>query len=263
MVMRLGLGTGAVIARVSRGAGFIATIMPDEAIPAGTLVELRITAAGYAATWVADTSSGSITWTVPAADTATVPDGSWAEIWVTYDGVEPIRWLCGPADTSCQHAGGILASGSTALPGVDGTSHEVLVVPGPEGKPGSVSGTVPRTVSTLVAATVINGHMAITTNASGQAIPASSTDPTHAHRPLWVALGSALAGGDVQAVSSGEITEPSWSWTPGVLVYLGTSGALVQDPPRAVNGDAFHVVIGYAASPTSLQVERGPSIILI
>lgn len=112
---------------------------------------------------------------------------------------------------------------------------------------------------TVVASTVLSGHRAVTPAANGQVGYASNDNAAHLHAPLWITLGAASSGGEVQVMKAGPITEPSWTWTPGAPVYLGTNGTLTQTAP-ALPGAVFLAQLGVATSATTLHVDRVPSI---
>jgi hypothetical protein len=48
------------------------------------------------------------------------------------------------------------------------------------------------------------------------------------------------------------MTEPSWDWTPGLPLYVGPDGILVQSPPAS----GFIREIGLAVSPTSIVIRH-------
>lgn len=49
---------------------------------------------------------------------------------------------------------------------------------------------------------------------------------------------------------AGDVTEPSWSWTPEAPVFLGSNGQLTQAPPD--DSAAFTLCVGFAATTTTL-----------
>lgn len=130
----------------------------------------------------------------------------------------------------------------------------VLPISGPAGPAGP---TGDATV-TMTAGMTISGHRVVTQQSDGTAIYADATNPSHVSVPLWLTLGAAVSGDQVTAQASGEVTEPSWTWTPGPI-YLSTSGQITQTVPAS---PAFLAQIGYATSSTSVVLDRWPSIIL-
>lgn len=137
------------------------------------------------------------------------------------------------------------------------TPSEVLVfpAPGPPGQTGPAGGTSIQ----LTAGAVLSGHRLVTRQADGTAVYADNTTVADISAPLWLTLGSALSGAQVDCQALGVVDEPSWSWTPGPL-YLGANGVLVQSVPAA---PAFLCQVGYATSPTSIVLNRYPSIRLV
>lgn len=114
---------------------------------------------------------------------------------------------------------------------------------------------------TEIAATALSGHRVVTRQPDGTVGYASNDDPADVTAPLWVTTGAATSGASVTVVAYGVIDEPSWAWTPG-SIYLGAGGLITQTPP-VKPGALFVAQIGFATSPTSVFVERSPSITLV
>lgn len=132
-----------------------------------------------------------------------------------------------------------VVAGSTSL-GIIG-----IGIPGPRGS----SGTGASPVSVFIAGEALGGHRVVRTNASGEAIYASNTDPD-SQSILGMTTGAAVLGDEVSVLRLGPITEPSWSWAPTAPVYLGTNGGLTQVYP----GSGLIVIIGVALTATSMFV---------
>ena len=122
-------------------------------------------------------------------------------------------------------------------------------VPGPD-----------ASVAVKTCATAISGHAAVIVNSSGQLEYASNSLPSHSYRYLGITEGAAVSGATAKVRSFGELTEPSWSWTPDLPVYLGVGGGLTQTPPSA---PAFSLVVGFPATPTTLLIQRRDPIVLV
>lgn len=122
--------------------------------------------------------------------------------------------------------------------------------PGPAGPGGSIS-------HTETASTAIGGHRAIINTAAGVAY-ADASDPTHIARVVGVTTSAAASGAIVSFQASGNITEPSWTWTPDGDIYLGLNGLLTQSIPGTA---AFAQRLGFALSPTEMWVELGEPIV--
>jgi hypothetical protein len=126
---------------------------------------------------------------------------------------------------------------------------------GPQGIPGDTG------VVTLPAGGTLSGHRLVTRQPDGSLAYADNATVAHVHVPLWLTLGAAVSGAQVNVQAAGIVTEPSWSWPPGPL-YLGTNGQLTQTVPTSP-GAAFSVQVGYATSATSIVLDRQPSLVLI
>lgn len=138
--------------------------------------------------------------------------------------------------------------------GADTPGPKVIEVgtPGPAGPPGpSGSEAVQR-----VAGADLGGHRLVRTLADGSVDYVDNTNVLHGDDTLGVTTGAALTGAPATIQTSGALTEPSWSWTPGEPIFAGTNGQLTQTPPVA----AFSQVVGFAATPTSMVVAIQPSI---
>lgn len=75
--------------------------------------------------------------------------------------------------------------------------------------------------------------------------------------PLGVTTTAAVMGDKVNVVLSGEVTDPSWTWTPGQPVLLGTLGTLTQ-----VTTSDFVLSVGIALTATTIHVRITPPIIV-
>jgi hypothetical protein len=101
------------------------------------------------------------------------------------------------------------------------------------------------------AAETIHGHRAVLALADG-VHHASSDEVGHAPGVLGIAANSASPGDPVRVRTTGPMTEPSWAWTPGLPLYVGPDGVLVQSPPAS----GFIREIGLAVSPTSIVIRH-------
>jgi len=98
----------------------------------------------------------------------------------------------------------------------------------------------------------LSGHRIVSPRSDGTVEYADNATSTHANRPFWMTSGAATSGAAVTVVAYGEITEPSWSWTPGAAVYLATNGTLTQTAPVA---PAFLLQVGTAQAPTVMFID--------
>lgn len=126
--------------------------------------------------------------------------------------------------------------------------------PGPPGPPGPGA----SITSTVIAGETLSGHRAVTVHLDGMAYYASNDDLGDATRQVWLTLGAALTGTDVEIQPLGVITEPSWNWTDDP-VFLGVSGVLTQVPPTS---PAFMIQLGQPTGPTTLMFNPRTPIVL-
>ena len=126
---------------------------------------------------------------------------------------------------------------------------------GPAGPAGGATYTYPAGTG------AISGHRVVTLDSGHNAIYASNDTLAHANKLLGVTLNAALASDPVNVQRLGELTEPSWNWTPDLPVYLGKNGHLTQTPPSAADS-VFSVVVGFPVTSTTLFVSIGNPIIL-
>jgi len=125
---------------------------------------------------------------------------------------------------------------------------------GPQG-PQGLSG---ASVSLYPAAVPVSGHAAIVLNATGQALPADASDPTH-FAVAGVTVGAATAGDNVEVQNSGVLEHSGWTFTAGLPVFLGLAGAITQVLPPGV---VFSKVLGVAVSPTRISLDFQPAIFI-
>jgi len=107
------------------------------------------------------------------------------------------------------------------------------------------------------AVTDVSGHRVMKI-AIGGVTYASSDDITAANLVLGITIGSAVAGAIVDVQLSGELTEPSWNWTPGLPVFCGISGYLTQDVPTS----GFVIIVGQVTTPQTIIVTIKTPIII-
>lgn len=123
----------------------------------------------------------------------------------------------------------------------------VIGTTGPPGPAGAAAGRV-----AAVAGQALSGHRVVTFDSSGLAVYADNATASHAWASVGVTTAAAASGSVVEVAVTGEIIEPSWSWAPGLPVFVGANGALTQTAPQAAG--VFCRVIGAAKNATSLLV---------
>ncbi len=85
---------------------------------------------------------------------------------------------------------------------------------------------------TKTAGTILGGNRAVKIDtATGRAIYADYTDINEAELVLGVTTAAAAALAPVTVMMVGQMIEPSWTWTPGLPIYLGATGLLTQTAP--------------------------------
>jgi len=104
----------------------------------------------------------------------------------------------------------------------------------------------------------VSGHRILTTDSSGQVIYADAGTVAHANRIIGMATQAAGAGEALLVQTEGEHDEPSWSWTPGDRLYLGTNGAIQSTAPAS----GFVCQIGWAETATKVVIQIGQSLVL-
>ena len=121
--------------------------------------------------------------------------------------------------------------------------------PGPSGSAGT----------NLTSDIAISGHKVLVRTPTGLT-NASCDNPVHQATVIGVSLNAAAPGDPVTVISYGEITEPTWNWTPLLPVFLGLNGILTQIAPTTPG--YFSLIVGFAVSAHVLFVSLGEAIAL-
>lgn len=109
----------------------------------------------------------------------------------------------------------------------------------------------------LTAGQDVLAYTVITTNLSGQAVPASADNLNHINRIIGVSQTSATTGQTTSVRKTGVLTNQGWNFTPNQLLYLGLNGDIVTNP----NLGAFSTYIGYALTANKILINIGRSIV--
>lgn len=128
---------------------------------------------------------------------------------------------------------------------------------GPPGLNGSGSDTV---TSNRTTAAAISGHRVVKLLEDGTVDYADASDFDDASIVLGLTLGAAIMGASIQVREHGLVTEGSWTWTPGLPVWLGATGHLTQTPPVAPA--AFSLAIGSAIAADTVFIRIEPVVLL-
>lgn len=99
-----------------------------------------------------------------------------------------------------------------------------------------------------IAGQALSGQRAVRHDATGLVVHGDPRSAVGA-QIIGVSVGAALMGAPVSVLSSGEMTEPSWTWSAGPI-FLGANGMLTQSAPAT----GILVVVGYAAGPIKMVV---------
>ncbi len=112
---------------------------------------------------------------------------------------------------------------------------------------GTVNITQIGNTETVVAAEALGGHRAVTVDG----YYAGNNIAGHAGKILGITTGAASAGAVATVQTHGKLTEPSWNWLVGSMVFLSTNGQLTQTPPT----DGFRIILGRPVTATTLFVD--------
>lgn len=115
------------------------------------------------------------------------------------------------------------------------------------GPPGSGASAGP--LIACIAGEAVGGHRVVAIRTDGKAYHVSPSD-AEADSVAGLTTGAAILGDIVSITAGGEVSEPSWSWTPG-SVWLGANGTMTQTVPTS----GAIVRIGTALSATAIYVE--------
>lgn len=138
----------------------------------------------------------------------------------------------------------------------DGSSGQVLMRSNNVGRPLELVWATPGEANptTYIAAENLSPRRIVVLTAPGAVAYASNTVAPHADMIFGMTKGSAIMGDQVQISRKGEeISEPSWAWIPGQILFLGTNGVLIQSEP--VSPALFSLIVGFATSPTTILLD--------
>lgn len=136
----------------------------------------------------------------------------------------------------------------------------VITTAAEQGPPGPVGpiGQAGATYLTYLADGPLSGHRVVRPTTAGAVGYASSAIAMDANSALGITVGAALSGASIDVQAAGEMTEASWSWLPGLPVFLGLNGLLTQVPPSS----GFQLVVGVAVTATKLAINIKQPIVL-
>lgn len=123
--------------------------------------------------------------------------------------------------------------------------------PGPPGQSGA-------SYLTYVADGALGGQRVVRATTAGKVGYVDPSDPAQAHAAIGLTMGAAADGASINVQFSGEMTDPSWSWTASQPIFVGANGIPTQTPPAT----GFHAAIGVAISATSMVIQIKSPIVL-
>lgn len=92
----------------------------------------------------------------------------------------------------------------------------------------------------------------------GELFVGDNADETHCNRIVGLALTSATAAGDeIRVQTTGEVTNPGWSFNDGDRLFLGPNGAIITSISPS---DTIMVPIGHAIDNDTIFIDIKPSI---
>lgn len=99
------------------------------------------------------------------------------------------------------------------------------------------------------ARTDLSGHRIVCPGSDGMVGYADYRNGIQSNSPLWMTMHATMEGETVKVISLGEITESSWNWDLGKLIFLGENGGLTQEAPLS-NG--WLILLGTVVSIKTL-----------
>lgn len=158
-------------------------------------------------------------------------------------GARPATGTVGPAGPPGKDG----KPGKDGAPGRNGTNGAPGAL-GPQGPPGKPASTV-----TVNAQEVILAFSPVTVTGR----EADSANLAHFGKVVGLAVSSTASGFSFPVVVTGEVTNPSWTWVAGNLIFLNGPG-LANTPP----GSGFSQKIGMAKNSVTVVVELGEPVLL-
>ena len=112
-------------------------------------------------------------------------------------------------------------------------------------------------IITVTAGASLGGHRAVVID-SGVAQYADSTTTGNATRVVGLTKGAITSGTSGEVQTYGELVEPSFAWTPGEPIYLGTNGQLTQTVPTS----GFILQVAIAITATKIFIKQREPILI-
>lgn len=128
-------------------------------------------------------------------------------------------------------------------------------VQGVQGPPGDTDSIIKTYTN---GALPIGGHRVVRLDASALMELAESTDVSHASNVLGVTVGAVTSGQPGQVQTYGEMSDPSFSFTPTATLFFDSTGLITETPPTS----GFSQRIGFAVNATTIFIDIGEAILL-
>lgn len=106
-----------------------------------------------------------------------------------------------------------------------------------------------------VAGATLGGHRLLAPDGSGGVIYADPSDDTGG-RVIGLSLAAAPAGDNIRILTAGRVQDSGIILTPGLPVFLGSSGTLTHTPPSA----GWLALVGMAGEADELFLNIAPPI---
>lgn len=117
----------------------------------------------------------------------------------------------------------------------------------------TVTATTSAQTKQITAGATLGGHRVVTVDDSDQAVYADKDDADQVHAIAGITTGAAESGAAATVQYGGDMTEPTWSWTPRRPVFLGRNGQLTQTVSSG------HVVcVAWARTATKITINLTP-----
>lgn len=116
---------------------------------------------------------------------------------------------------------------------------------------GAVSGLGAAVTVQMTAGVDLSGQRVVIANGSGLAVYPDISVLADALAVIGITEGAISNGAVGNIIAIGQLTEPSWSWTPGAPVYCADIGVLTQTLPTG----KWILQIATAITSTSIAIE--------
>lgn len=105
----------------------------------------------------------------------------------------------------------------------------------------------------------IGGQRVVRSNGSKLVSYADNTNVLHAPSIVGITVNAAIDGAEIAVKYEGEITDPTWTWTPNLPVFCGTNGTMTQTVPLT----GFQLILGVATSANTLLLAIKQPLLLL